>query len=161
MKDLETRYLERLSDLYPTIAAASTEIINLQAILNLPKGNRARGRELYDVLESYVRKGFFALDKRSVRTGGISCGMSGSTPDSPLFGKNKMATFERYFLAEKETHVEKKNPYYALLENEKVIDKILIEFGLDPSDAHIVNGQVADLERLLAAYRSGEIIEKV
>ena len=122
--------------------------------------------------------------KRSVRTGGISCGISGSTPDSPLFGKNKMATFERYFLAEKETHVEKKNPYYALLENEKVIDKILIEFGLDPSDAHIVNGQVADLERqmqpggllwdkhivngqvadlerLLAAYRSGEIIEKV
>ena len=65
--------------------------------------------------------------KRSVRTGGISCGISGSTPDSPLFGKNKMATFERYFLAEKETHVEKKNPYYALLENEKVIDKILIE----------------------------------
>ena len=42
-----------------------------------------------------------------------------------------------------------------------MIDKILIEFGLDPSDAHIVNGQVADLERLLAAYRSGEIIEKV
>ena len=38
MKNLETRYLERLSDLYPTIAAASTEIINLQAILNLPKG---------------------------------------------------------------------------------------------------------------------------
>lgn len=38
MKDLETRYLERLSDLYPTIAAASTEIINLQAILNLHKG---------------------------------------------------------------------------------------------------------------------------
>ena len=38
MKDLGTRYLERLSDLYPTIAAAATEIINLQAILNLPKG---------------------------------------------------------------------------------------------------------------------------
>ena len=38
MKRLETRYLERLSDLYPTIAAASTEIINLQAIMNLPKG---------------------------------------------------------------------------------------------------------------------------
>ena len=38
MKVLEQRYLERMSDLYPTIAAASTEIINLQAILNLPKG---------------------------------------------------------------------------------------------------------------------------
>ena len=40
-----------------------------------------------------------------------------------------MATFERYFLAEKETHVEKKNPYYALLENETVVDNIMIEFG--------------------------------
>ncbi len=38
MKDLETRYLERLAELYPTIAAASTEAINLEAILNLPKG---------------------------------------------------------------------------------------------------------------------------
>lgn len=38
MKNMENRYLDRLSDLYPTIAAASTEIINLQAILNLPKG---------------------------------------------------------------------------------------------------------------------------
>ena len=56
MKDLETRYLERLSDLYPTIAAAS-------------QGNRARGRELYDVLESYVRKGFFALDKKERQDG--------------------------------------------------------------------------------------------
>ena len=64
-------------------------------------------------------------------------------PDSPLFGKNKMATFERYFLAEKETHIEKKNPYYALLENETVVDNIMIEFGLDPKeDTHIVNGHV-------------------
>ena len=38
MKELKERYLERLSELYPTIAKASTEIINLQAILNLPKG---------------------------------------------------------------------------------------------------------------------------
>lgn len=38
MKNMENRYLDRLSDLYPTIAAASTEIINLQAILNLPRG---------------------------------------------------------------------------------------------------------------------------
>lgn len=57
-----------------------------------------------------------------------------ATSDSPLFGKNKMATFERYFLAEKETHIEKKNPYYALLENETVVDNIMIEFGLDPKE---------------------------
>ena len=53
-----------------------------------------------------------------------------------------MATFERYFLAEKETHVEKKNPYYFLLENENVVDGIMEEFGLDPGTAHIVNGHV-------------------
>ena len=63
-------------------------------------------------------------------------------PDSPLFGKDKMATFERYFLQDAETHIEKKNPYYSLLENEKVINQILEEFGLDPAVSHIVNGHV-------------------
>ena len=63
--------------------------------------------------------------------------------NSPLFGKDKMATFERYFLAEKETHIENKNPYYRLLENEDVINSIMKEFGLnDLSTAHIVNGHV-------------------
>ena len=75
------------------------------------------------MLESYVRKGFFALDKKERQDGRDIMWYIGSTPDSPLFGKNKMATFERYFLAEKETHVEKKNPYYALLENEEAIEK--------------------------------------
>ena len=63
-------------------------------------------------------------------------------PDSPLFGKDKMATFERYFIEAKETHLEKKNPYYELLEKEAVVDEILEEFGLHPEGAHIVNGHV-------------------
>ena len=62
--------------------------------------------------------------------------------NSPLFGKDKMATFERYFLVEKETHVENKNPYYELLEKEEVINRIFEEFGLSPDDAYIVNGHV-------------------
>lgn len=53
-----------------------------------------------------------------------------------------MATFERYFLAEKETHEEKKNPYYRLLEDETVINRIMREFGLEEGCAHIVNGHV-------------------
>ena len=81
-----------------------------------------------------------------------------------------MATFERYFLAEKETHVEKKNPYYEkVIEKEKdihseimvvkrVMDRILVG---DTDVGRELREQVADLERLLAAYRSGEIIEKV
>src|SRR5699024_3864874 len=63
-------------------------------------------------------------------------------PDSPLFGKDKMATFERYFLADKETHKENKNPYYQLLESEEVADRNLEAFGLPTEGAHIVNGHV-------------------
>lgn len=105
-------------------------------------GRKYKGRALYNVLDSYVRKGFFALDEKERQDGKDIMWYIWLHPDSPLFGKNKMATFERYFLAEKEMHVEKKNPYYALLENEKVIDGILREFGLDPAEAHIVNGHV-------------------
>ena len=53
-----------------------------------------------------------------------------------------MATFERYFIEEKETHKEVKNSYYKLLDEEGFINKILAEFGLDSRDAHIVNGHV-------------------
>ena len=53
-----------------------------------------------------------------------------------------MATFERYFLAEKETHREKKNPYYELLEDEAVVNRILREFGLPEEGTHIINGHV-------------------
>lgn len=53
-----------------------------------------------------------------------------------------MTTFERYFLTEKETHKEVKNPYYSFLENEEVVDRILEEFGLTGENIHIVNGHV-------------------
>ena len=105
-------------------------------------GKKYRGRELYDTLDAYVRKGFFALDKKEREDGKDIMWYIWLHPDSPLFGKNKMATFERYFLAEKETHIEKKNPYYSYIENEKVIDNIMREFGLDPAEGHIVNGHV-------------------
>ncbi|HJD46742.1 MAG TPA: fructose-1,6-bisphosphatase [Candidatus Mediterraneibacter norfolkensis] len=105
-------------------------------------GKKYKGKELYDVLDSYVRKGFFALDERERQNGKDIMWYIWLHPCSPLFGKNKMATFERYFLAEKETHVEKKNPYYTFLEDEEVIEQVLEEFGLDPGKAHIVNGHV-------------------
>ena len=101
-----------------------------------------KGKELYDTLDSYVRKGFFALDEKDKEDGKDIMWYIWLHPDSPLFGKNKMATFERYFIAEKETHLEKKNPYYSYIENEAVIDRIMEEFGLDPADGHIVNGHV-------------------
>lgn len=105
-------------------------------------GKKYRGRELYDTLDAYVRKGFFALDKKEREDGKDIMWYIWLHPDSPLFGKNKMATFERYFIAEKETHTEEKNPYYSYIENEEVIDNIMKEFGLDPAEGHIVNGHV-------------------
>lgn len=105
-------------------------------------GKTYQGRSWYDALDEHVRKGFFALDDRERELGKDIMWYIWLNPNSPLFGKDKMATFERYFLAEKETHVEKKNPYYSLLEKEEVVDALLENFGLSPEDAHIVNGHV-------------------
>ena len=63
-------------------------------------------------------------------------------PDSPLFDKSKMATFERYFIADKETHKEEKGYYFKLRDNEEVIDHIMDAFGLNGENRHIINGHV-------------------
>ena len=105
--------------------------------------NTYKGKELYEVLEKYVKKGFFSTHAETRERGKDIMWYIWLHENSPLFGKDKMATFERYFLAEKETHIENKNPYYRLLENENVINSIMKEFGLnDLSTAHIVNGHV-------------------
>ena len=62
--------------------------------------------------------------------------------DSPLFGKDKMTTFERYFIADKATHKETKVPYYRLIDKEEIAVKILKDFGLDPENGRILNGHV-------------------
>mgnify|MGYP005782234163 FL=1 len=105
-------------------------------------GHSYKGKGLYEAMGSYVRKGFYALDPREKERGRDLMWYIWLGEGSPLFGKDKMATFERYFLAEKETHKEKKNPYYSMLENEEVIDKILAEFGLPAEGTHIINGHV-------------------
>lgn len=59
---------------------------------------------------------------------------------SSLFGKSEMTTFERYFIADKATHTEEKNPYYKLRNEEAICQQILEEFGLDANCGHIING---------------------
>lgn len=63
-------------------------------------------------------------------------------PDSPSFGKNRMTTFERYFVDDKSTHTEGKGYYYNLIDNEEMCNKILEEFGLPAKGSHIINGHV-------------------
>ncbi len=63
-------------------------------------------------------------------------------PESPLFGKAKMATFERYLLTDKEVQKEPKGWYYILRDNSDVCDRILDEFGVKGDHRHIINGHV-------------------
>jgi fructose-1,6-bisphosphatase III len=63
-------------------------------------------------------------------------------PLSPCFGKDKMATFEAYFIADKATHAENKNPYFALIHEASFCAKVLAELGVDPARGYLVNGHV-------------------
>lgn len=105
-------------------------------------GKEYSGKALYDILDSYARKGFYSQDKKEKLKGQDIIWYIWAGPNSPVFGKDKMTTFERYFVAEKETHKEHKNSYYRLMDNEDVLNHILEEFGLNTESSHIVNGHV-------------------
>lgn len=106
-------------------------------------GKRYRGKELYDILDNYARKGYYSKnDPAGMRRAQDYIWYIWAGPNSPVFGKDKMATFERYFIEDQETHKEIKNSYYSLLDNEEVLNRILEEFGLDTHKSHIINGHV-------------------
>jgi len=105
-------------------------------------GEEFCGRSLMDKFDRVVRQGYYDKDEEHKSYGMDMMWYLWSGADSPLFGKTKMATFERYFIAEKETHKEEKNPYYNFREDEKICRMILAEFGLDPDKSHIINGHV-------------------
>ncbi len=105
-------------------------------------GNMYEGKALYDVLENYARKGYYAIDPEEKKKGQDILWFIWENQNSPVFGKGKMTTFERYFIADKKTHEEPKNPYYRLLEQEEVVNRILAEFGLSGAEAHIINGHI-------------------
>lgn len=105
-------------------------------------GEEYSGKALYDVLEHYARKGYYSHDLKEKLKGQDIIWYIWAGPNSPVFGKDKMATFERYLVEDKELHKETKNAYYRLLDSEMVVNRILQEFGLDESRSHIVNGHV-------------------
>lgn len=105
-------------------------------------GQKYKGKALYDILEYYARRGYYAKDPSERQAGQDMMWYIWTGKGSPVFGKEKMATFEGYFVAEPEAKVEEKNSYYQLLEREEIVNNILREFGLDTRDAHIVNGHV-------------------
>jgi fructose-1,6-bisphosphatase-3 len=106
-------------------------------------GNTYGGKAYFDRLDILVREGYFHINNPEAKLYGMDLTWYLWTgADSPLFGKDKMTTFERYFIDDKETHVEIKNPYFLLEDSEDMCKSIFEEFGLNPEVSHIINGHV-------------------
>ena len=106
-------------------------------------GEELTGRALMDYIGEQIHKAYFLPEDDPEKNGArdfmwyLWCGAK-----SPVFGKDKMTTFEHYFVADKATHRERLNPYYKLSQQEDVCDRILQEFGLYGEGSHIINGHV-------------------
>lgn len=100
-------------------------------------------KDFMDRLERLARQGYFSTgDPEKRQYGQDTMWYLWSGAQSPLFGKSRMATFERYFIEDEETHKEEMNPYYDYRSSKEVIEQILAEFGLDPEKGHVINGHV-------------------
>lgn len=102
-------------------------------------GRPLAGKALLDALDDAVRIGVFGHGAAQQEAADLMLYLWCGT-DSPLFGKNRITTFERYFIEDPETHYEKKNPYFRLREDADTAEKILHAFGLDDPRAKIING---------------------
>jgi fructose-1,6-bisphosphatase-3 len=105
-------------------------------------GRTLSGRALFDAVDGYVRDAFTATDPDERKRGLDFLWYLWLGAGSPLFAKSKMATFELYLIADKAARKEVKNPFYSLLEEERVVDGIFREFGMDPKKSRIVCGHV-------------------
>ena len=101
------------------------------------------GKSLLDKIDRVVRRAYFGHnnDEKSRFAHDyiwyLWCG-----EESPLFGKDRMRTFERYFIDDKEAHCEVKGNYYRMIDNKEVCNLILTNFGLPIEESHIINGHV-------------------
>lgn len=105
-------------------------------------GKEYSGKALFDILETYVRKAFFSDDRLERQKGSDIMWYIWTAPYSPLYGRNKMATFERYFIDDDDMKIEKKNFYYEYINKPECAQRILEEFGLHDKRDHIINGHV-------------------
>ena len=105
-------------------------------------GHVCKGKSLFDRCEELVRQARYSKKPNHLSRGAdfiwyLWCGSK-----SPLFGKDKMATFERYFVADKATHKETSDPYFKLACTSETVDRVLDEFGIHDPEAVIVNGHI-------------------
>ena len=101
-------------------------------------GEPLKGKAYLDACDRAARKAYYNGDESSLDfMYYLWCGKK-----SPLFGKDKITTFERYFVADENTWKENRDPYYGLVDNYDAVCHILEEFGLDRSTSHIINGHI-------------------
>lgn len=106
-------------------------------------GEKYKGKELYNNIERNIRLAFNDSAPANLKDRSVDyfwylwCG-----PESILFDKSKMATFERYFINDEETHKESKGNYYQLCDNEQICNSILDAFGVKGEHRHIINGHI-------------------
>ncbi len=105
-------------------------------------GQRVKAKGLFDFCEALVREARFAKNSEIRKRGADFMWYLWCGPKSPLFGKDKMATFERYFTADKDIQKETSDPYFKLVCTNELVDEILKEFGISDPDAVIVNGHI-------------------
>ncbi|MFO3701958.1 fructose-1,6-bisphosphatase [Staphylococcus felis] len=104
------------------------------------------GCQLIDSFEDHVRYAYDHIEQQDdISTDLVWYLWTGKY--SSLFGKRAMTTFERYFISDKATHKETKNPYYHLREDEEMVKKMLSEFSIDPEQGRIINGHTPVKER--------------
>lgn len=111
------------------------------------RGKQVYGKQLLDKFEDAVKKGFLYQNRTNNEKYLDLVWYLWTGPVSSLFGKDQMTTFERYYVADKETHVEKKNAYYQMRNEVDMCEKILAEFGLNPAKGHIINGHTPVKEK--------------
>jgi fructose-1,6-bisphosphatase-3 len=104
------------------------------------EGHACAGRELFDTLDRVVR-GCFRRGAESANEETDWLWYLWTGPRSPLFGKDRMATFETYFIEDDSTHTETKNPYFQLIQNADFCKRIVRDFGVSDNTL-IVNGHV-------------------
>lgn len=105
-------------------------------------GQPVTGKAYLDQIDRLVRQGYFSHLPAQRQAGQDMMWYLWAGPKSSLFGKRKMATFERYFIDDKATHAEERNAYYTFRDKEETVRRILEEFGMDPDTSHIINGHV-------------------
>ncbi len=102
------------------------------------EGQELRGRAMFDAIDRVIAR---AIEQRQEQHLDLLWYLW-SGPRSPLFGKDKIATFERDFIADKKPQHETKDPYFSLIHESWFCEKVLAEFGVDPEFGLIVNGHV-------------------